>query len=334
MGKGRHIGVIGAGAWGTALAQAACHENNRVCLWSRNGAVVDGIRKSGENTPYLKGVPLAAQLEVTDRLDTALKADTILLAVPAQSVRSMALQMASRLAPTTPVVLCAKGIERHSGLRGSQILHQGGVQAIPVILSGPGFAADVARGLPTAVSLACGDIALAESLAQTLFRPTLRPYPSDDVIGVEFGGALKNVLAIAAGIVEGRALGASARAALTARGFAEMVRFARHFGARPETLMGLSGLGDLVLTASSTQSRNYRFGRRLGQGVDARQAAAGFLVEGAYTAHIVHELAIKHAIDLPITQIVVDILSGHLSIDEAITALLSRPIRGESIPTI
>ncbi len=323
------VAVVGGGAWGTALAQAACLRQNRVQLWARDAAIVQAVNTRHENPRYLAGVPLSSDLYASENLEEVVRADVILLVVPAQSVAQMAQELVPLVAPTVPVIICAKGIEQTSGKRMSEVWQQYGPGFRVGVLSGPSFANDVARGLPTAVTLACREITLAVDLAQALFAPALRLYPSDDVIGVELGGALKNVLAIAAGVVEGRRLGASARAALISRGFAEMSRFARHFGAKPETLMGLSGLGDLVLTASSMQSRNYALGVRLGQGMSIGKASGEKLAEGAHTAHIAHSLAVENAIDMPITATVTQILQATVTVKSAIEQLLSRPVRRE-----
>jgi glycerol-3-phosphate dehydrogenase (NAD(P)+) len=248
--------------------------------------------------------------------------------VPSQHLREAAQVIAPELVPGTPVIACAKGIERGTHLFMTEVIAQSSAAALPAILSGPSFAADVARGLPAAVTLAARDEATAAALARALGSATLRPYHSNDVRGVEIGGAAKNVLAIAAGIVAGRGLGASAAAAVVTRGFAELFRFGRAFGARAETLTGLSGLGDLILSCSSAQSRNYSFGVALGKGDPAQ--AGGKLAEGIFTAPVLLEMANEKGVEMPIAAAVVAILAGRSSVNEATEALMTRPFRSES----
>jgi glycerol-3-phosphate dehydrogenase (NAD(P)+) len=267
---------------------------------------------------------------VTRDLALAARAEAILLVVPAQAMRSVVTALAGIIAPRTPILACAKGIERGTHKFMTEVIAECAPNATPAILSGPSFAADVARGLPTAVTLAAHDEALAADLAKALASRTFRPYQSSDVRGVEIGGAAKNVLAIASGIVTGRGLGASASAALTTRGFAELVRFGRALGAKTETMMGLSGLGDLILTCSSPQSRNFSFGINLGKG-DAANDIHGKtgLAEGAFTAPALLEMAREHEVDMPISAAVAAVLAGQMSVDQAIESLLARPIRSE-----
>jgi glycerol-3-phosphate dehydrogenase (NAD(P)+) len=253
--------------------------------------------------------------------------DVILLAVPSQHLRAAAGTIAPALREGTPVIACAKGIERGTHRFMTEVIAESAPAAQPAILSGPSFAADVARGLPAAVTLAAGDETVAVALARALGSAALRPYHSTDVRGVEIGGAAKNVLAIAAGIVAGRGLGASAAAALVTRGFAELLRFGRAFGARPETLTGLSGLGDVILTCSSAQSRNYSYGMAVGRGDPAQ--AGGVLAEGIFTAPVLLEMAKEKGVDMPIASAVADILAGRASVDAAVEALLTRPFRAE-----
>ena len=262
--------------------------------------------------------------------EAAADADAILIAVPAQAVRAVAAAFGGRVREHTPVIACAKGIERGTGLFLTEVIGQCLPQAEAAILSGPSFAQDVGSGLPTAVTLAAANAATSGALAGALGTPTFRLYHSTDRRGVEIGGAVKNVLAIAAGIVQGRALGASALAALTTRGFAELSRFGRSYGARPETLTGLSGLGDLILTCSSAASRNFSFGLRLGQGLTPAQACReGELVEGRFTAAMITELALRGGIDMPIAVAVTAVLDQRLSIEAAMESLLARPLRSE-----
>jgi glycerol-3-phosphate dehydrogenase (NAD(P)+) len=323
-----HIGVLGAGAWGSALANIAARAGRRVTLWARNPKLAATIEQARE-TPKLPGVRLDDAVAVTGEL-AALDAAALLLAVPAQAVRSVACALAPVLHKQTPLVVCAKGIELGTRRFMTEVIAECVPHANPAVLSGPSFAADVARGLPTAVTLAASDDALAGALAAAFGSPTFRPYHSTDVRGVEIGGAAKNVLAIAAGIVEGRRLGPSAAAALTTRGFAELVRFGRAFGARAETLTGLSGLGDLILTCSSRQSRNFSFGIALGEGRSPDEAQRGKLVEGIFTASVLNDMANERGIEMPIAAAVATVLAGRLDIDAAIESLLARPFRAEA----
>ncbi|MCJ2034419.1 NAD(P)H-dependent glycerol-3-phosphate dehydrogenase [Methylobacterium sp. J-068] len=325
------IGVVGGGAWGTALANAAAAAGHDVILWLRDGEAAARLEASRENARYLPGVPLHPRIAATARADALGAAGTLLMVVPAQTLRSVLADLAPSFEPGAAIVLCAKGIERGSDAFMSEVAAERLGPGAPVaVLSGPSFAADVARNLPTAVTLAAADADLAARLAATLSGPTLRVYHTDDVRGVEIGGAGKNVLAIASGIVAGRGLGESARAALIARAFAELMRFARAYGGRPETLMGLSGLGDLVLTASSPQSRNFAFGQRLGAGASPDEASGGKLAEGAFTAAALVDLARARGVEMPVAEAVAAIVSGQASVDAVIAALLARPLRGEA----
>ena len=322
------VSVLGAGAWGVALANALARPGRTVALWSRDAAAAAAMARSRESAK-LPGVRLAQGIEVTDDIERAGRADAVLVVVPAQAVRAVATAIAAYIPAGTPVIACAKGIEHGSHRFMTEVIAECAPAALPAILSGPSFAADVARGLPTAVTLAAKDPGLGERLAQAFGSAAFRPYHSTDVRGVEIGGAAKNVLAIAAGIVAGRGLGASAAAALTTRGFAELFRFGQALGARPETLTGLSGLGDLVLTRSSPQSRNFALGVALGQGEPPGQAAHGKLAEGAYTAPALLEMARARGIEMPIAAAIAAVLDGGLSIDAAIESLLARPFRAE-----
>ena len=323
------IAVIGAGAWGTALALTCARAGREVALWARDPANAAQLASKRESR-FLPGVRIDDRVTLAADLATAADAEALLVAVPAQSVRAVATALAPALAAFTPVVICAKGIERGSKKFMSEVMAECAPNAVPAILSGPSFAADVARGLPTAVTLAASDGALAARLAQAIGSASFRPYHVTDVRGVEIGGAAKNVLAIAAGVVTGRGLGASAAAALTTRGFAELMRFGRAYGARPETLMGLSGLGDVLLTCTSPQSRNLAFGVNLGRGhkPDAIQATTG-LAEGAFTASVLVEMARDRGVDMPIAFAVAALLEEKMSVDAAIDSLLSRPLKAE-----
>jgi glycerol-3-phosphate dehydrogenase (NAD(P)+) len=323
------IAVLGAGSWGTALAHAALRAGRDVVLWSRDPKTAEAIAATRAN-PLLPRVAIDKRIAVTSSLADALKADAILAAVPAQSLRSLATAIAPSLRGDIPVISCAKGIERGTHKFMTEIISESSPRAIPAILSGPSFADDVVRGLPTAVTLAAADEAIAVGVAKALGSSTFRPYHSTDLRGVEIGGAAKNVLAIATGIVSGRGLGASAAAALVTRGFAELVRFGRKLGARPETLTGLSGLGDLVLTCSSPQSRNYSLGLLLGKGMTAEDAQNSTkLAEGAFTASALSEMAQEHNVDMPIVAAVSAVLDGTMSVDDAIGSLMTRPFRAE-----
>lgn len=319
------VAVIGAGAWGTALAGVTARAGRDVILYARNAAVAAQMAATREN-PRLPGVNLDARITVTSVIANAARADIILLAVPAQNLREATAALAPHLAAATPVVACAKGIERGTHKFMTEVIAETAPNAVPAILSGPSFASDVARGLPTAVTLAANDEALASALVQALGSSTFRPYHTTDIRGVEIGGAAKNVLAIAAGIVIGKQLGASALAALTTRGFSELVRLGRACGARSETMSGLSGLGDLILTCSSPQSRNLSLGIALGRGEAPTREK---LAEGEFTAPVLIELAASKNLDMPVSNAVAAILSGAVTIDEAIENLLTRPFKAE-----
>ncbi|WFU81482.1 NAD(P)-dependent glycerol-3-phosphate dehydrogenase [Bradyrhizobium sp. CIAT3101] len=319
------VAVIGAGAWGTALAAVAARAGRNVTLWARNAEHAARIA-STRNNPRLPGVRLAPEIVVTSELALAARADMLLIATPAQHLRGAVNMLASHVTKPVPIIACAKGIEHGTHKFMTDVIAEAAPHAQPAILSGPSFADDVARGLPTAVTLAAKDEDLASALVQALGSATFRPYHTTDVRGVEIGGAAKNVLAIAAGIVVGRNLGASALAALTTRGFSELARLGRAYGARTETLSGLSGLGDLLLSCSTAQSRNFALGIALGRG---EAAPAGKLAEGAFTAPVLVELAGAGHVDMPVSQAVAAILNGQLTIDAAIEGLLTRPFRAE-----
>ncbi|MFL5056032.1 MAG: NAD(P)H-dependent glycerol-3-phosphate dehydrogenase [Microvirga sp.] len=325
----QRIAVVGGGAWGTALANAAALAGREVCFWMRDADRARSLREARENARYLPGVRLHERVRPSADLADLADADAALLVVPAQTVRAATQAIAGALPAGAPLVVCAKGIERGTGLFPSDVAREIRPGSPVAALSGPSFADDVARGLPTAVTLACAEAALAGALAEALSGPSFRLYRGTDIRGVEIGGAAKNVLAIACGTVVGRGLGESAKAALTARGFAELMRFARACGGRPETLMGLSGLGDLVLTCGSAHSRNFAFGERLGRGVPVAEAAAGKLAEGASTAAVLVALARAKGVDMPIAEAVEAVIAGSIGIDAAIEALMSRPLRAE-----
>jgi glycerol-3-phosphate dehydrogenase (NAD(P)+) len=323
-----HIAVLGAGAWGTALALTCARAGRSVTLWEHDAANA-GELKSNRQSLFLPGIKLDERITVASELTHAAQSEAILLVVPAQAVRGVAQALAPLLTERKPVIVCAKGIERGSKKFMSEVIAECAANAIPAILSGPSFAADVARRMPTAVTLAAADDKVAAALAQAVGSAAFRPYHSSDVRGVELGGAAKNVLAIAAGVVTGRGLGASALAALTTRGFAELVRFGRAYGAKPETMMGLSGLGDLLLTCSSPQSRNFTFGLKLGRGERPDSIQAG-LAEGVFTAPVLLDMARDRAVDMPISAAVAALLTGKTTVDAAIESLLTRPFKAEA----
>jgi len=324
-------GVVGAGAWGTALAQLCARTGLGVTLWTRQPALAAALAETGRNDLYLPGVALAPAIRATADLAELGSADLILATTPAQHMRGVLAALAPHYRPGGPVILCAKGVEQGSLKLMTEVLAETLPAARTAVLSGPSFAAEVARGLPTAATLACADLALGEALARALAAPTFRPYLSDDLIGAEAGGAVKNVLAIACGVVEGRGLGRSAHAALMTRGFAEMTRLGVALGGRAETLAGLCGLGDLVLTCSSPQSRNMSVGLALGRGetLDAALAGKRSVAEGVATAPAVRALSERLGVEMPISEAVAKIVAGEIGVERAIEDLLSRPLKLE-----
>ena len=323
------VGVIGAGAWGTALAQMLAADGTPVLLWAREDGLADEINSRRSNTPFLPGVALAGSIVATGRLADLAGLPVLLAVVPAQFIGGVLAAL-----PDAPrdLVLCAKGIEAGTGRLMLDIAREAAPGAEMAVLSGPTFAREVALGLPTAITLACGGgEAQWARLSPVIARPAFRPYYSDDLIGTEIGGAVKNVLAIACGVVEGLGLGENARAALIARGFAEMLRFGEALGARAETLSGLCGLGDLVLTCASTASRNFSLGKALGAGLSAAEALSGKLsvAEGAATAPVLAELAARRGIAMPIVDAVARLLSGAAPARQVVSELLARPLRAE-----
>jgi len=327
MSERQKIAVLGGGAWGTALATTALRAGHGCTLWARDVETVTAINARHENPRYLPGIGLDPALQATADLDAALTGATCVLAVvPAQAMRGLLNALASRLDAKTPLVLCAKGIERDTG----KLLSEIATEILPrnpiAALSGPSFATDVAAGLPTAVTVAAGDEAHAAALAALLSSPAFRCYSSADLIGVEVGGALKNVLAIAAGAVSGAGLGASAQAALVTRGFVELRRVGAAFGAEPETLMGLSGLGDLILTCGSAQSRNFSYGVALGRSENLEGRP---LAEGVATAGIAARIAREKGVEAPIIAAVEALLAGRIAIADAVAALMARPLKSE-----
>ena len=327
------IGIVGGGAWGTALARALARAGHQTLLWAREAEVVQTVNTRHENSLFLPGIALDPSLGATGELAHVAAAEIVLLATPAQHLRATATALAPMLDPATSLVICAKGIEEGTGALMSEVVSTCLPQNPIAVLSGPTFAAEVARGLPTAVTLAVRDQTLGQRLAQTLGSRSFRPYLTDDVPGAQVGGAIKNVVAIACGIVMGRALGDNARAALITRGLAEMARLALAKGGRAETLMGLSGLGDLTLTATSLQSRNHSLGVALGRGesLTAILGARHSVAEGVTSARAAAVLASKLGIEMPIVSAVDAILYRGAPIDAVIEGLLSRPLRVEAI---
>jgi glycerol-3-phosphate dehydrogenase (NAD(P)+) len=323
------IGVVGGGAWGTALAQVAA-EGGETLLWAREPEVVESVNLAHQNTLFLPGVPLDPRIRATGELGDLAGCEALLIVTPAQHMRRVLAAM-PRL--SVPLILCAKGMEEATTKLMHDVAHEEQPDAPVAVLSGPTFAHEVAGRKPAAVTLSVEDAAVGERLRARLARPWFRPYLSDDVVGAEIGGAVKNVLAIACGVVEGRKLGLNARAALISRGFAEMTRFGLSRGARAETLAGLSGLGDLVLTCSSTNSRNFSLGMGLGEGRGAGELLADrrTIAEGAYTAPVLARAAKAEGVDMPIVSAVCALLGGEASVDEVVERLLARPLRSEGV---
>ncbi|MGK2911327.1 MAG: NAD(P)H-dependent glycerol-3-phosphate dehydrogenase [Sphingobium sp.] len=323
------IGVIGAGAWGTALAQVAASGGEPVRLWALEADVVQAINDRRQNPLYLPNVALGESIQATGDLADLADCDALLIVTPAQHLRAL-LEQAS--VGKRALVICCKGIEAGTGLLMSEAAQAVCPDAPVAVLSGPTFAHEVGKGLPTAVTLACEDKELGAKIAARMKRPSFRPYLSDDVVGAEIGGAVKNVLAIGCGVAEGAGLGLNARAALISRGFAEMTRFGLVRGARADTLAGLSGLGDLVLTCSSTDSRNFSLGKALGQGQPASELLANrrTVAEGAYTAPVLRDVARAAGVDMPIVEAVCALLEGTQPVTHVVEALLARPIRAET----
>ena len=323
-----NFGVIGGGAWGTALAQLLAADGAPVRLWAREKDVVEAINADHRNPVFLPGATLSPSLTATCHLADMADLDTLLVVVPVPFLRAVLTELP---AGEAPLVFCSKGMETGSFAFPIDMARDLAPQRPHAVLSGPTFAHEVAAGLPTAITLAAADAALATDIAQALARPHFRPYVSTDVIGAEIGGAVKNILAIACGIVDGADLGLNARAALISRGFAEMTRFGLSRGAPAETLAGLAGLGDLVLTCTSSNSRNFALGQGLGRGeaADVLMADRRTVAEGAFSAPVVAAAARADGIDMPITDTVARLVAGETRVGDAIQALLSRPLRPE-----
>ena len=331
MGDQTRIGIIGGGAWGTALAAAMRRAGCAATLWAREAEVVEAINTRHENTGFLPGIALDPGIHATAELGEAADADVVLLVAPAQHTRDLTRDLAPALRPGTPLVICAKGVETGSGALLSEVVAETLPGAPVAVLSGPSFAAEVARDLPTAVTLAAADMALAERLATIIGSTNFRPYHGDDPVGVQIGGALKNVIAIACGVAKGRGLGDNTGAALITRGLAEMARLGAALGARRETLMGLSGLGDLVLTCTHEQSRNFTLGIAVGQGsiLDDYLAGRMTVAEGVASAQATVVLASRHDVELPIAGAVDAVLNRGADIGHEIAGLLARPFTPE-----
>jgi glycerol-3-phosphate dehydrogenase (NAD(P)+) len=328
----KSFGVIGAGAWGTAIAQLLARDGQSVLLWAREPEIADAINTGHENPVFLPGIALRPGLRATSRLEDLGAADALFAVAPAQHTRATLRALKTSLRPGVPVVLCSKGIELSTAKFMTEVLAEELPDALPGVMSGPSFAVDVANGLPTAVTLAMQDTARGAELIQAISTPTFRPYLGTDLLGAEIGGAVKNVLAIACGIALGKGLGRSAHAALIARGYAEMTRLALALGAEAETLTGLSGLGDLVLTCSSETSRNMSLGLALGQGqaLERILGARNSVTEGVATAPVLRQLARACGVEMPISEAVAAVVEGEISVDEAILALLARPVKAEA----
>jgi glycerol-3-phosphate dehydrogenase (NAD(P)+) len=322
------LAIIGGGAWGTALAQVAATGGRETLLWALEDDVISAVNRIHENPVYLKGLKLDPAIRATSNFTDLAKVDAWLVVTPAQHMRAV---LSRSPCPNMPLILCSKGIEEGSGKMLHEVAREVCAQSPVAVLSGPTFAHEVAAGLPTAVTLACEDDELGKALQERIGLPTFRTYLSDDVAGAEVGGAVKNVLAIACGVVEGRQLGQNARAALIARGFAEMTRFGLAMGARAESLAGLSGLGDLVLTCSSTSSRNFSLGKAIGEGKDpaALMTDRRTVAEGAHTAPVLDRVARERGVDMPIVAAVAALITGQVGVDEVLESLLSRPMRAE-----
>ncbi|MEZ5946339.1 MAG: NAD(P)H-dependent glycerol-3-phosphate dehydrogenase [Hyphomonas sp.] len=331
--KFRRFGVIGGGAWGTAIAQMLTREGQDVLIWCLEPEVADAINTAHENTVFLPGVPLKPALKATNSLSDLTDLDALFSVAPAQHTRTTLRALKGTIRPGTPVVLCSKGIELATGEFMTEVLKEELPEAVPAVMSGPSFAIDVARGLPTAVTFAIEDDQLGTALIAAISTPTFRPYLAHDLLGAEIGGAVKNVLAIACGIALGKGLGRSAHAALIARGSAEMTRLALKLGADRETLSGLSGLGDLVLTCSSETSRNMSCGMALGRGEKLEDilSARNAVTEGVATAPVLRRLAARHGVDMPISDAVAAVIEGEIGVDEAILRLLMRPNKAEAV---
>ena len=328
----RNISIVGAGAWGTALAEVMSRQGHQINLWAKESAVVNSINSSHENDIFLPNVKLSDLIVAFNNLEQITNCDLLLVVSPAQYTRETLLEVSKTLKSETPIILCSKGIEISSLSLMNQIAESIFPDNPIAILSGPSFAIDVVNNKPTAVTLACKDLKIGKNIAESISLPTFRPYLSEDVIGAQIGGATKNVIAIAAGVVEGQKMGDSARAATISRGFSEIKRLAIAMGGKEETLAGLSGMGDLLLTCNSKTSRNYSLGIKLGEGQTIEEATNGLstIAEGMYSAKAITKLAVQNKIDMPITQAVNDLIEEKYSVTDIIDNLLNRPIKEEN----
>lgn len=325
------IGVIGAGAWGTALAQVYAVAGNDVTLAAREQDIVDHINSNHENQKYLPGVTLANNLRATTDMTAVAASDIVLVVTPAQYVRATLTAIAPHIQGKKPLVICAKGIEMNTGKMMSEVAAEEMPDAELAILTGPNFAGEIARGLPSASTVAAHNQESADKICALLNSRNLRPYASNDIIGAEIGGAVKNVIAIASGMVHGMGLGESARAALVTRGLAEIARLAERLGGKRETLMGMCGMGDMMLTCSSMQSRNFSLGALMGQGqsLESILAARNGVTEGVHTARAVMVMAKAHDVDMPISNMVDQCLNNGLSLREGVRQIMERPLKAE-----
>ena len=332
MAEYQKFGVIGGGAWGSALAETLARAGRDVVLWAFEIETISEINEFHSNRNYLPGVTLNKSVVATGKLADIAACDAVLLVAPAQHLGAIVEDLNKHLTRDIPLIICAKGIEQKTGRLMSDVVRKASPKGRVLALSGPSFASEVARGKPAAVTLACDDAGMGQALMDAIGHKAFRPYLSDDLIGVQVGGALKNVLAIAAGIVDGKEMGNSAHAALVTRGFGELVQFGEAFGAKRETMMGLSGFGDLLLTCSSHQSRNMTLGRELGKGKPIEEILGGrrSVSEGVYTAGIAHRLAVEKGLDVPIMEAVYRVLEGEISVDQAIDDLMTRPFGPEN----
>lgn len=328
----RHIGVAGAGAWGTALAAAFVHAGHKVTMWALEGAVVSSINEKQQNIQYLKGIKLPRALTATTNIDDLAPCDRLVLVPPAQHLRALCQQIATHVGHSMPIIVCSKGVEQGTLKLMSEVVQDILPKHPVAVLSGPSFASEVARKLPTAVTIACEDVALAGELAIELSNDYFRIYSSGDIVGAQVGNAVKNVVAIACGIAHGRALGHNAIAAIITRGLAEMRRLGKALGGRTDTMMGLAGAGDIILTCTSTESRNMSMGAALGEGEsleDIMQARGSMVTEGVHSAKSLHDLAAKLSIDMPICEAVYRILYEGADIDSMAKTLMSRSLKEE-----
>lgn len=326
------ISIIGGGAWGTALAQTLANAGRDVIIWAREPDLVASINENHENETYLPGIKLNQNIVATDSLTKAAESDALLICTPAQHVRSTLQSLKADIADGKPCILCSKGVEIETGYLMSQVMDEVVPGATYAVLTGPTFASEIAKGLPSAVTIACKDKDVGAEIIEAIRNKTLRTYSTEDVLGAQIGGAVKNVIAIACGAIYGKGLGESARAALVTRGLAEMSRLASAMGAKKETLMGMCGVGDMILTCSSMQSRNFSLGTALGEGKNIKDILSerNSVTEGVHTAKALEVMARNHAVDMPISAAVHACVNEGTSIDDVIEKLMERPVRKEA----